>query len=378
MKIGINTLFLIPGEVGGTETYLREILMEIARSFPSQEVLLFTNRENDIYLRNIFESYQQFSFCPLPCRSMNRYQRIILEQTLLPCFVTKTDIDLLWSPGYTAPFLSSRPQVVTIHDMQYKRYPEDLTFLARLATDILIRIAVRRCQEVITVSEFSRSEILRFTRVSSSKITVIPEAADPLYAEILSKAEIRKRLASLFLSDRSYILCVANSYPHKNVHVLIQAFGDIQDLIPQDLVLVGKPRLGEPLVQKAIAKLSSKDRFHRIDRVDKDLLIALYQGAELFVFPSLYEGFGLPVLEAMMAGTPVIATRKGSVSEVGGDGVTYFDADRPGDLSQQMIKLLHLPGDQCETLVRRARTHAESFSWKLTAQKSLACFQRLI
>ena len=378
MNIGVNTLFLIPGEVGGTETYLREILMEIARSFPSQEVLLFTNRENDIHLRNLFESYQQFSFCSLPCRAMNRYQRIILEQTLLPCYVAKTDIDLLWSPGYTAPFFSSCPQVVTIHDMQYKRHPEDLTFLARLATDMLVRSAVRRCQKIIAVSEFSRCEIIQFTQVSSDKIAVIPEAADPLYAEILSKAEIRKRLAPLFPSDRSYILCVANSYPHKNVHALIQAFGDILDRVPHDLVLVGKPRLGEPLVQKAIARLPSKDRFHRIDRVDKGQLIAFYQGADLFVFPSLYEGFGLPVLEAMMAGTPVIAARKGSIPEVGGDRITYFDADRPGDLLKQMMRILNLSGDQHLTLIRKARAHAESFSWKLTAQKSLDCFQALI
>jgi glycosyltransferase involved in cell wall biosynthesis len=378
LKIGINALFLIPGEVGGTETYLREVLLAMAQSFVDVEWVLFTNRENDGSLKRIFKQFPKFAFHLLSLKATNRYARIIREQVDLPFRAALCHVDLLWSPGYTAPFFSPCPQVVTIHDMQYKRHPEDLTFIARIATDLLVRSAVRRCQKIIAVSEFSRSEIIQFTRVSSGKIVVIPEAADPLYAEMLSKEEIRKRLAPLFPSDRSYILCVANSYPHKNVHSLIQAFGDILDRVPNDLVLVGKPRLGEPLVQKAITRLPSKDRFHRIDRVDKGQLIALYQGADLFVFPSLYEGFGLPVLEAMLAGTPVIATRKGAIPEVGGDHITYFDADRSGDLSHQMMRLLNLPSDQRRILIRIARTHAESFSWKLTAGRSIACFQDLI
>ena len=378
MKIGVNTLFLIPGEVGGSETYLREILRELACSFPSTQVLLLTNRENDIPFRNLFRSYPQFSFCSLPCTATNRYQRIILEQTLLPRYVARTDIDLLWSPGYTAPFFSYFPQVVTIHDMQYKRYPEDLTLLARLATDMLVRMAVHRCQKIIAVSEFSRQEIIRFTRASSDKVTVIPEAADQMYAERLSEAEIRKRLAPLIPPDRPYLLCVANTYPHKNVHTLIQAFGDILDRIPHDLILVGKPRLGEPLVQKAIEQLPQKGRFHRIDRVENDQLIALYQGAELFVFPSLYEGFGLPVLEAMMAGTPVVASQNGSIPEVGGECITYFDEKRRDDLPNKIQDLLHLSKNGRDHLIQKAYLHATSFSWKLTVQKTLACFQSLI
>jgi glycosyltransferase involved in cell wall biosynthesis len=239
-------------------------------------------------------------------------------------------------------------------------------------------MAVHRCQKIIAVSEFSRQEIIRFTCASSDKVTVIPEAADQMYAERLSEVEIRKRLAPLIPPDRPYLLCVANTYPHKNVHTLIQAFGDILDRIPHDLILVGKPRLGEPLVQKAIEQLPQKGRFHRIDRVENDQLIALYQGAELFVFPSLYEGFGLPVLEAMMAGTPVVASQNGSIPEVGGECITYFDEKRRDDLPSKIQDLLHLSKNGRDHLIQKAYLHATSFSWKLTVQKTLACFQSLI
>lgn len=377
MKIGVNTLFLIPGEVGGTETYLRETLGELARSFPSTGIALFTNNENDQMFRELFRDYPQFAFHHVPCNASNRYARIIIEQTILPRYVSSAKVDLLWSPGYTAPFFSSCPQVVTIPDMQYKHHPEDLSFLARLATDILVTMSAKRCQKIIAISEFTRQEIFRYTHAAPDKISVTHLAADPVFGHLLSPEERRKRLSDLLSAGQPYILCVANSYPHKNLHMLVSVFGDICNQILHDLVLVGKPRLGESQLQEALSSLSDKNRVHRIDHVDQDQLIALYQGADLFVFPSLYEGFGLPVLEAMMAGTLVIATRKGSIPEVGGDCIIYFDVDRSGDLSQKIMSTLYLSKDQHETLVHKAQAHAESFSWKLTAAKTIECLKQM-
>ncbi|TFG89572.1 MAG: hypothetical protein E4H15_09070 [Syntrophobacterales bacterium] len=173
MRIGVNTLFLIPGEVGGTETYLREVLLAMAKSFVDVEWVLFTNRENDGYLRRIFGEFPQFAFHPLPLRAMNRYARIIREQIDLPFRVAVSRVDVLWSPGYTAPFFVPCPQVVTIPDMQYRRYPEDLTFPARIATDILVRMAVKRCRCILTISEFSRREILTFTHAREETVRAV-------------------------------------------------------------------------------------------------------------------------------------------------------------------------------------------------------------
>lgn len=378
MRIGVNTLFLIPGEVGGTETYLREVLLAAAKSFVDIEWVLFTNRENDGYLRGIFGSFPQFAFHPLPLRAMNRYARIIREQIDLPFRVAASHVDLLWSPGYTAPFLVSCPQAVTIPDMQYRRYPEDLTFPARIVTDILVRMAARHCRCVLTISDFSRREILTFTHAREETVRAVHLAADPAFAQPISADIKRQTLKRLLPSEKPYILCIANTYPHKNVHALIEAFGRILDNIPHQLVLVGKPRLGESEVQMALRSLPDTSRVRRLLRVDYEDLFALYQGADLFVFPSLYEGFGLPVLEAMMSGVPVLTTRCGSIPEVGGDKVCYFDPAISTDLARQMIQILSWKNDYRKNHIMAAQKQACQFSWHKTAAKTIECLKKVI
>lgn len=378
MRIGVNTLFLIPGEVGGTETYLREVLLDMVKSDPDIGWVLFTNQENDQCLKRIFGQFPNFSFHPLPLRATNRYARIIREQVDLPFRVASSRVDVLWSPGYTAPFFSLCPQVVTIPDMQYRRYPEDLTFLARIATDILVRLAVRRCESIIAISEFSRSEILTFTHARKESVLAVPLAADPAFAQPIPEDVKRQRLKRLLPSEKPYILCVANTYPHKNVHALIGAFGRILAKIPHQLVLVGKPRLGEPEVQTALRKVPDPSRVQRLLQADDEDLLALYQGADLFVFPSLYEGFGLPVLEAMMSGVPVLTTGCGSIPEVGGDRVCYFDHTNSIDLDRQMIYILSWTSDYRKNHIVAAMKHACRFSWRLTAEKTIECLKKVI
>ncbi|MBN2570081.1 MAG: glycosyltransferase family 4 protein [Deltaproteobacteria bacterium] len=371
MKIGVNTLFLIPGEVGGTETYLREVLLAMAKSSEDIDWVLFTNRENDSYLKRIFGQFPKFAFHPLPLRATNRYARIIWEQAYLPFRVALSHVDLLWSPGYTVPFFVTCPQMVTIPDMQYRRYPEDLTFLARIATDILVRMAAKRCRGVFAISEFSRKEILTFTHAREGSVRAVHLAVDPAFAQPIPADIKRQRLKRLLPSEKPYILCIANTYPHKNVHVLIEAFGQIMEKIPHQLVLVGKPRLGEPEVQKALCKVPDMSRFQRLLQVDRENLFALYQGAALFAFPSLYEGFGLPVLEAMMSGVPVLTTRCGSIPEVGGDKVCYFDHASSTDLARQMIHIVSWKSDYRKIRVMEAQKHACQFSWHQTAAKTI-------
>jgi glycosyltransferase involved in cell wall biosynthesis len=377
MRIGVNTLFLIPGEVGGTETYLREVLLAMAKSFADIEWVLFTNRENDGYLRRIFGQFRQFAFHPLPLRATNRYVRIIREQFDLPFRVAASRSDLLWSPGYTAPFFVPCPQAVTIPDMQYRRYPEDLTFLARIATDILVRMAARRCRCVLAISEFSRREILTFTHAREETVRAVHLAADPAFAQPLPEDIKRQRLKRLLSSEKPYILCIANTYPHKNVHSLVEAFGRIQEKIPHQLALVGKPRMGEPEVQTALHSVPDASRVQRLLRVDYEDLFALYQGADLFVFPSLYEGFGLPVLEAMMSGVPVLTTRCGSIPEVGGDKVCYFDHTSSVDLARQMVQIVSWKNDYRNIWVMEAQKRACQFSWQQTAAETLECFKKV-
>ena len=174
MKIGVNTLFFIPKEVGGTETYLTEVLREMATLSGPDQFILFTNRENDGHLRRLLSAYPNVSFHCLPVRAMNRYARILAEQTILPLKVAQAAVDILWSPGYTAPFFVFCPQVVTIHDMQYKRYPEDFGVIARWTTALLVSMAIRRCRRIITCVGIFRSGNYPFYRCETGKDPCYP------------------------------------------------------------------------------------------------------------------------------------------------------------------------------------------------------------
>ncbi|MDD4869618.1 MAG: glycosyltransferase family 1 protein [Kiritimatiellae bacterium] len=375
MKVGVNTLFLVPGEVGGTETYLRQTLLAMAEYFPEVHLVLFTNCENDSVLKNDLARFKQVSFDLLNFAASNRYTRIIREQMELPGRVKWSGADVLWSPGYTAPFFSSCPQIVTIPDMQYKTFPQDLTFLARFVTNVLVNMAVRRCRRIFAISNFAKGEISKYTGVDEAKIDVTYLAADPVFGKPIPFEERRSQLSSFMPMDKPYILSVANTYPHKNMHMLMRVFGTIMKDIPHNLVVVGNPRLGEAEYRNALDSISDKSRVIRLQKLSIQQLVSLYQGCDLFAFPSLYEGFGLPVLEAMLAGVPVVTTKLASIPEVGGDCVFYADCHDVREFGVVIRKVLNMTLEEKRQWCEKAVSRAMSFSWKATADGMLRSFR---
>ena len=342
MRVGVNTLFYIPGEVGGSETYLRKTLCAIANNYPDIEIVLFTNIENDATLRADARHYPHISFHQIDVRATNRYSRIIHEQFALPLGVRREHIDVLWSPGYTPCCACPCPQVTSILDMQYKSHPEDLSWLARVTTDILIKAACRCSSQLITISDFSSSKIVKHCKVNPAKITVTHLAADPQFSTPATHESIKNARLTVGLGEQdTFILSIANSYPHKNLHTLVRGFNLAGKEFSHRLLLLGKPRLGEPELEKACSEAEDRGRILRSEGLDEEALMALMQSADLVVFPSLYEGFGLPVLESMMAGTPVITTRRASLTEVGGEHAIYVDEPcSPNNFARAMTKTL--------------------------------------
>ena len=368
MKIGINTLFLIPGEVGGSETYLRDVLRHAVERHPEVDWVLFTNRENHGSFRLQFDRMPTVRCQLIPVRARNRIARILQEQIRLPLAVRRAGIEVLWSPGYTAPLWAPCPQVVSVLDMQYREFPEDLTPAARLATRVLVPCAVRQSRRVITLSEFSRDQIVRYTGCKREKVVPIHLAAGAEFGVPACDGESRRRA---LVPQGPYILCVAHTYPHKNVHALVEAFGMMPLDAACNLVLVGRDRRGESLVVEALGKIHRPERVIRLQGLSRQDLIALYQGAAVFVFPSLYEGFGLPVLEAMMAGTPVVTTERGPMREIGGETIRYCDGSAAGLLREIMTVLADDPGAR-RSWVTRARGRAQEFTWERAADLTLA------
>lgn len=365
LRLGVNTLFYLPGEVGGSETYLLETLRVLSRMPEGPDLVLFSNIENDGKLR---AEFPRAEVVESGIAATNRFTRILAEQIQLPWLVRRSRVEVLWSPGYTAPAFCSCPQVVSILDMQYKRFPQDVSWLAARTMDVLYPASARRCAAIVTISEFAKSEIMHFIGVPPEKVTVTLLAADPAFGAPHGPPPEA-------VQGAPFLLCVAHTYPHKNVAMLVRAFNRVAAEIPHRLVLVGKARFGEPEVAAAL-KDSPPGRVLRISGVRWHELIALYQAADWFVFPSLYEGFGLPVLEAMRAGIPVLTTREASIPEIGGDAVRYADGCNEATFAKALLEAVNLPREERAQLVESARNRAADFTWEASTDRLWAVLKR--
>lgn len=372
MKIGINALFLIPGQVGGAETYLRRTLAAMARNHPEHELVVFCNRENRHLLARDLAAGGNVCLIDMHVRASQRAARIVCEQVDLPGVVRRSGVEILWSPGYTMPLRCPCPRLTTVLDLQYRHFPEDFPFVARWATRLLVAGTCRWSERIATISEFARQELIRFTDVAIEQIDVTPLGVDPRFGRPLSGARLADRALALTQSAEPYLLAVSNTYPHKRMEVAVEAFGRLLDIIPHRLVLLGRPRRGEPRVEQAIAALPQPDRVVRLHYVDSEDLVALYQAADLLLFPSCYEGFGLPVAEALAAGLPVVAVRAGAVPEIGGDAVTLVPPGDAAAMAQAATEILRLTPEARANRIQRGRERAARFDWNLTAAATVA------
>ncbi len=348
MRVGVNTLFLIPREVGGTEIYVRSILPALQEARPSLELVVFTNRENH-------ESFGDFDRVPIEVPAQSRPKRIVAEQRLLPRAAKRAGIDLLYSPGYTGPLRPPCPQVVTIHDTQFIDYPDDFGIVSRYTQRVIVGIGARRAAAITTVSEFSKGRIAEVFGAAPEKIFVAHSALSGIF-----------KMPQPCNEENPFLLFVSATYPHKNATRLVNAFARIADTIPHTLIMVGQPRDGEPPPHPRVKRL------HHIDYLE---LVGLYQHADLVVFPSLYEGFGRAVPEAQEAGTRVIAANAAAIPEIGGEGATYFDGENEEAIAEAIHSALHEPKDERQRILEAGRQNAERFTWTECAHQTLAAFE---
>lgn len=366
-NLGVNALFFVPGAVGGMQTALVETLLRLVPALPGA-CTIFTNRENDAFLRRIFDvdaCPRGVAFEKLDFRARDFVSRTFHEQFALPGRIATAGCDAVWSPGSTACLRAKCPQVVTVHDMRWLEHPEDASPLERVATDWVVARGVAKCARVLAPSHFIKSEIVDRTMCDPRKVSVVPNGVSPGF----SAAEP----AGL---DRPYILCVAGSHPHKNLPSLVAAFDTMAVVFPHKLVIVGERGRDEENLQAEILASRHADRVERLVNVDPARLQSLYAGASLFVLPSLYEGFGLPVVEAQAAGVPVLAATSASLPEVCGEGAILFDPVSDGILADAMRAALLMNGAARDELVARGRANAARFTWEATARQVLDAVSR--
>ncbi len=287
-------------------------------------------------------------------------------------FAAKEKPDVIFSPSHYSPPISPMPKVCSIMDLGYLTTSGHFKKMDFWQLKYWTAISIKTAKKVLAISESTKADIVRHYPLAASKVVVTPLAYDPakFNARISTKAiEAAKAKYSI---GPSYVLYLGVLKPNKNVYGLIQAWSKIMDRYPKtSLVIAGKKGWGYSEVFEAVRSLKMVDRVIFTDYVPENLKAALIAGADLFVLPSFWEGFGLDVLNAMAVGVPVAVSRVGSLPEVAGEAGVYFNSEDTGDIAKKIDQVLYLTKVDYNKLVAKCLLQAKKFSWEETARKTL-------
>jgi glycosyltransferase involved in cell wall biosynthesis len=369
IHIGLNLLYLIPGHVGGTQTYAEELIGALARLGTHDVYTVFLNEEaRDLALPPSFKRV----ICPV--HAVRRAARYAYEQFQLPRLLRRHQIDVLHSPGYVCPLRVPCANVVTICDLNYLALKEVMSRSKRAVLGRFVIQSARRSDHIITLSEFSKNQILSHLKVPADKVTPIhlgpkalPEASSTVKAsQLLRNYDIRG----------PFIIAFSSQLAHKNIRRLVEAFAVSCRDTSHHLVLVG--HLPEGIeIHADIARLGLQKRVRTTGYVPEAHVMPLLEQAELFVFPSLYEGFGLPVLDAQQAGVAVACSTAASLPEVAGDGAALFDPTSVAEMAAVLSRCLH-DAELRRSLVAKGYANLARFSWEKTASETQAVYRAIL
>lgn len=359
--IGINSLFLIPGKVGGTEIFLRNQILELAKIKTKTKFVIYANKENS----KIFNGLpNNFKVVNTGIRATNRFKRIFWEQVVLPLRVYIDKIDVLHSPGYTSSVLAPCKKITTIFDLNYYFHPEDFGLLERVVYSILIPLSAYTSERIIVHSNASKSEIKRVFDIKDEKIvTIYPGVAEEFKININYKES--KSFVNRFNISTPFILANSTSHPHKNLINLILAFSMLvkDSECKHNLVLIGIQGREFKNINELIGNLDLRSRVKFTNKWLKNTETKhFYRVADIFVQPSLYEGFGLPLVEAMAVGVPLVASKYSCIPEIVGNAGLIVDTKKPRMIAGAILSLLKSKLKR-DTLTKLGRRRAKTFSW---------------
>jgi glycosyltransferase involved in cell wall biosynthesis len=357
LRIGVNALYLIPGGVGGTEIYLRGLLAALAQIDLTNRYFVFTNRETG---PDLTPARPNFTPLQQPIRAASRPARILWEQMALPLAAARLQLDVMLNPGFTAPLFAGCPQVTVFHDLQHVRHPEyfrwfDLPFWKML----LFGSAHVSCM-LLADSQTTARDLLLHYRLPAKNVKVALLAGDDVFFEVAK----RRR-------PEPFLLAVSTLHPHKNLDGLLRAFAEFHRERPEfRLKVCGLHGFFTGPLHELRERLGLRDAVDFPGWIPRQELHDLYARAWAFVYPSLFEGFGIPVLEAMAAGVPTACSDIEPIASNVGDAAVKFD---PRDSVAMAAALERVTSDDAlrQRLTVAGPRRAAEFSWRKTAEVTL-------
>ena len=324
----------------------------------------------------LFDDLRSEGFEVVHVEPASRAARLLWEQTRLPRLLRAMDVDLLHSPHHSTPVIArGLPRVVTIHDVTFMLIPKRYPASRRLYMEGVTRASARLARALITPSEAVRRDVIRKLGVEPRRVVAIAEAASPQFGAIDDATVERVRL-SYRLPDR-YLLSVGSLEPGKNRERLIRAYARLRNEgVEMPLVIAGQPAWRYQGDEELVERLGLSWTVRFLGYVPDEDLPGLYAGAALLAFPSLYEGFGLPVLEAMACGTPVVTSKVSATAEISGDAALLVDPLSTDEIALAMGSILSSHNLRDE-LRSKGIARAAEYSWARTARETLAVYERV-
>jgi glycosyltransferase involved in cell wall biosynthesis len=355
LRIGVNALYLIPGGVGGTEIYLHELLRALAQIDATNQYFVFTNRETG---PDLVPRQPNFHEMPQRVRARFRPARIVWEQTALPLAAVRLGLDALLNPGFTAPLYCPCPAVTVFHDMQHKRHPEHFRWFDLPFWRMLLFMSAHSATLLLADSEATRADVLRYYRLPAARVRLARLGVDPVFFGLRRAPE-------------KLLLTVSTLHPHKGLDALLEAFARFRRAQPEfRLTIAGLRGFHAQALERLRDDLGLAATVEFTGWIPRAQLYDLYSRAWAFLYPSTFEGFGMPVLEALAAGIPTGCSNIEPLSAIAGEAALQF---APGDVDAICDAMVRLVADEPlrARLATEGPARAATFSWTATARATL-------
>jgi len=363
MRVGVNALYLIPGGVGGTETYLRGLLAALAAIDLHNRYFLFTNRETAAG-RPLGPPAANFETVPQPVRAVVRPARILWEQTAIPLAAARLRLDVIFNPGFTAPLAAGCPQVTVFHDLQHKRHPEYFRWFDLPFWEFFLFWSAHISKLVLADSEATAEDLFRYYRLPEAKVRVAPLGVDQAFFDVAGRR-----------CPERFLLAASTLHPHKNLDGLLRAFAEFRRVKPEfRLVVCGLHGFSTGALMDLRDSLGLRDAVEFPGWIPREDLHDLFARAWAFLCPSLFEGFGLPLVEALAAGIPTACSAIEPLSGIAGEAALQFNPRDPAAMAAAMLRIV-TDEDLRGRLALAGPARAVAFSWRRTAKATLGALE---